>query len=140
MTLFELLAISQDIASRIDVQWGFFITVHMALFGGIVYVDRPLKVPEKWVAMFLYLGFSLVNYTQLHNLVSMLSMSYMDIIAMAENHPDLSFLDQFKRFGPNSAYRHVGLIVACVHVVMAIIVLCSIVFDIKDKDGATDQA
>ena len=138
MTLFELVLISQDIAARVDVQWGFFITVHMALFGGIVYVDRPLKVPEKWVAMILYLGFSLVNYTQLHNQVAMLALSYADILAMAENHPDLGFLDHYEMIFSGRIYRHVNSIIAGVHVVMGIIVLCSIVYDVKE--GGTDQA
>jgi hypothetical protein len=38
MSLHGLIAISQGVSDRIDVQWGSFITIHMALFGGIIYV------------------------------------------------------------------------------------------------------
>ena len=67
MSLFELIELSQNIGFRIDAQWEFFLTVHMALFGGIIYVDRPLRKTEKLVAVALYSGFAVVNFLMLPN-------------------------------------------------------------------------
>ena len=133
MTLYELIDISQGISDRVDVQWGFFITVHMALFGGIVYVDRPLKLAEKWVAMLLYLGFSAVNYLQLHNQFSLLVSSYQDIHAMAANYPNLALLEHYEKLRLSRAYRYINSILAGIHIVMALIVLGSVVYDKKEE-------
>jgi hypothetical protein len=38
MTAYELFDIALGISNRIDVQWGLFITIHLAIFGGIIYV------------------------------------------------------------------------------------------------------
>lgn len=133
MTLYELFDISQGISDRIDVQWGFFITVHMALFGGIVYVDRPLKLAEKWVAMLLYLGFSAVNYYQLHNQFSLLVSAFQDVHAMAADYPSLALVDHYEKLRLSRAYKYVNPILAGVHIVMAFIVLGSVVYDKKDE-------
>jgi len=61
MSAYESLDLYFSIANRIDLQWGLFITVHLALFGGIIYVDRPLRTLEKVGAILLYTGFATVN-------------------------------------------------------------------------------
>jgi len=139
MTLFELIDISQSISDRIDVQWGFFITVHMALFGGIVYVDRPLKTTEKWVAMVLYTGFSTINYIQLRNQFTLLLFSFDDIHTLAANQPRLALLDYYEKLRTSAAYNHVSFLIAAVHVVMLFIVLGSIISDTEKKDEGTDE-
>ena len=79
MTLYELLNLMQNTGFRVDAQWGFFLTVHMALFGGIIYVDRPLKKTEKIVAIVLYSGFALVNYFMLANQIELIHRIYLEI-------------------------------------------------------------
>ena len=79
MTLYELIALSSSIGFRIDAQWGFFLTVHMALFGGIIYVDRPLRKTEKVIAIFLYSGFAFINYFVLSNQLALLQHIYIEI-------------------------------------------------------------
>ena len=56
MSPHELFDLSISIGNRLDIQWGLFITVHMAIFGGIIYVDRPLTRLEKVGALFIYTG------------------------------------------------------------------------------------
>jgi hypothetical protein len=134
MSLYELIIISQGVSDRIDVQWGFFITMHMALFGGIVYVDRPLKPPEKWVAIFLYSGFSIINYIMLSNQFSMLLIAYQDIVSVAVNHADFAILDYYENVFQSGLYRYVKPLIATVHVIMFIIVLVSIILDTEKED------
>lgn len=74
-----MIELSQGIGYRIDAQWGFFLTVHMALFGGIVYVDRPLRKMEKIVAIRLCTGFAAVNYLMLSNQLDLLQTIHTEI-------------------------------------------------------------
>ena len=53
MTFYELVNVAQAIASRIDVQWGFFITIHMALLGGALFLGNAVPKPGKIVAAIL---------------------------------------------------------------------------------------
>jgi len=133
MSLYELIIISQGVSDRIDVQWGFFITIHMALFGGIVYVDRPLKLPEKWVAILLYSGFSIINYVMLSNQFSMLIITYQDIVSVAVNHTDFAIIDYYENVLQSGLYPYVKPLIAIIHVVMFIIVAISIVFDTEKR-------
>ncbi len=47
MTPYELLDLALSLSNRIDTHWALFISVHLALIGGIIYVDRPLSKREK---------------------------------------------------------------------------------------------
>lgn len=133
MSLYELISISQGLSDRIDVQWGFFITMHMALFGGIVYVDRPLKRPEKWVAILLYSGFSFINYLMLNNQFSMLMVIYQDVVSVAGNHTGFAIIGYYENVFQSGRYLYVKPLIAIIHAIMFIIVLVSIIFD-KEKD------
>ena len=62
MSIYELIELAYGINNRLDIQWGLFITVHMALFGGIIYLDRPLRLVEKIPALLIFSGGSFVNY------------------------------------------------------------------------------
>ena len=70
MTLYELFDLATSTANRADIQWGLFITIHMAIFGGIIYVDRPLQRAEKAALLTVYFGFAAINFlmtrSQLH--------------------------------------------------------------------------
>jgi len=133
MSLYELVIISQGVSDRIDVQWGFFITIHMALFGGIVYVDRPLKLPEKWVAIFLYSGFSIINYLMLNNQISLLIITHQDIVSVAVNYTDFALIDHFENVLQSGLHLNVKPLIAIIHVIMFIIVVVSIISDRERK-------
>ena len=61
MNAYELLELANNVNNRIDVQLGLFITIHLALFGGIIYVDRPLRTVEKLFGILIYTGFAILN-------------------------------------------------------------------------------
>ena len=91
-----MIELSQGIGYRIDAQWGFFLTVHMALFGGIVYVDRPLRKMEKIVAIGLYTGFAAVNYLMLSNQLDLLQTIHTEINLNFQGEQS-SLVDLFRR-------------------------------------------
>ena len=130
MTLFELIDLSQSIGFRIDAQWGFFLTVHMALFGGIIYVDRPLKKTEKVVAIMLYFGFALINYLMLAGqleLLQIISHQIYEQLQAAE-----SPLREFYARRSNAAwFDKASAYSVLVHGLMLVIVALTVVFDGK---------
>jgi hypothetical protein len=83
MTPYELFDLMISIANRADIQWGLFITVHMAIFGGIIYVDRPLTRSEKVGALIIYAGFAVINYLVTKNLVEFHHSASQDIARYA---------------------------------------------------------
>jgi hypothetical protein len=83
MNAAELVELALDIGDRVDMQWGLFVTVHMALLGAIVYMDQPLHAIEKVVAFLVYVGFSAINLSQMQNQLSLLDAAYTDIHNLA---------------------------------------------------------
>ena len=65
MSEFQILELLLSVSTKQDALWAIFFSVHMALFGGIIYVDRPLKGPEKLFAITAYLVFALMNFVAL---------------------------------------------------------------------------
>ena len=70
MDWLQLMEIAVSLSNRLDTHWTLFITVHLALIGGIIYVDRPLKRPEKWAAILVYTGFAAINFLMMVNLIN----------------------------------------------------------------------
>ena len=62
MDPYQLLDLALSLSTRIDTHWALFISVHLALIGGIIYVDRPLTKKEKTGAIIIYSGFAVINY------------------------------------------------------------------------------
>jgi hypothetical protein len=85
MTLYQLFDLSLSLSNRIDTHWALFISVHLALVGGIIYVDRPLFVKEKAVAIIVYSGFALLNYFLMRNQTYFLETLYQQIATMKDD-------------------------------------------------------
>ena len=103
------------LGSRLDTHWSLFITVHLALIGGIIDVDRPLTKNEKIGTVFIYAGSALVNYFVMNN------QALKHVIRLAEN--------QYS--------GKMRLFVLLTHLVMFLMVLLSILYD-KPKQKPTD--
>jgi len=80
MTPAEAVNILILIGNRIDIQWGMFITVHLALFGGLLYIDRPLQRMEKLAVLSIYTGFAVVNFLVMKNQIVLMDYTYKDIV------------------------------------------------------------
>ena len=133
MTPYELFDLSISIGNRLDIQWGLFITVHMAIFGGIIYVDRPLTRSEKVGALIIYTGFAVINYLTTRNLLEFFHAANQDI---ARYITDACCRDNFlikqvvaRVEGPG--YRIAQNVLLLSHLAMAVLVVLLIIFDKK---------
>ena len=131
MTFYELIDVAQSVAARIDVQWGFFLTFHLALLGGIVYVDRPLSKMKKGVAVVLYSVFAIMSFRLLRLQQSLLEKAYTDIVALqgdgccaGSQLMEFYVAEVNAGFGARIVYVAVGL-----HLLAFIVVLVSIISD-----------
>ncbi|MFQ3189918.1 MAG: hypothetical protein ACI936_001044 [Paraglaciecola sp.] len=82
MNVSDLLELALSLNSRLDNHWTLFVSIHLALLGGVIYIDRPLRRNEKIVAVLIYSGFALVNYMMMKNSVTFLDSVYLDILAL----------------------------------------------------------
>ncbi|MFT5677236.1 MAG: hypothetical protein ACI808_003188 [Paraglaciecola sp.] len=82
MNIADLLELALSLNSRLDNHWTLFVSIHLALLGGVIYIDRPLRRNEKIVAVLIYSGFALVNYMMMRNAVIFLDRVYLDILAL----------------------------------------------------------
>lgn len=133
MTLYELVDLALGIGNRIDVQIGLFITVHLALFGGIIYVDRPLRPAEKVVGLIVYSLFAFYNYRlMLHQMVLMKNV-YAEINALVDlpcckSSPLAKTFAEIYQKG-TFRYREAGLLIA--HLITFAVVFVSVLLDAK---------
>lgn len=131
MNGFELIELLIAFENRLDVQWGVFITVHLALFGGIIYIDRPLRRGEKIAAMLIYLGFAGVNYLVSIDLAGDIHAVQAEVAKLG----DLPCCDQnllIQRIrqnvdGPASSITQAVLLGS--HLLMLLLVLLSVFYD-----------
>lgn len=140
MTPYEVIDVALSIAGRIEMQWGLFITVHLALFAGIIYVDRPLRIPEKWGAMILYGGFAAVNYGVLATQVGMLEGAYAEATRLLKvpccvDNEILIHMTQELAEGRLSLMNGLLLLI---HGLTFVLVLLSIVFD-RSRSASAPQ-
>ena len=131
MTAYELLDLALSLTNRLDTHWTLFITVHLALIGGIIYVDRPLNTKEKFVTMFIYSGFAYTNYIVMKRQFDFLNSIYEKIHTMKDapcctNNPVITHIvDTYNtQLSLMGTYSILGI-----HLVMFIIVSLSIFYD-----------
>ena len=133
MTPYELFDLSISIGNRLDIQWGLFITVHMAIFGGIIYVDRPLTFSEKVGALIIYTGFAVINYLITSNLFEFFHSANQDIARYATDAccRDNLLVKQVVARVEGPGYRISRNVLLLSHLAMAVLVYLSVIFDKK---------
>jgi len=131
MTLYELLDLNLSTGGRIDVQISIFITVHLAIFGGIIYVDRPLHYNEKIASLIIYSIFAFLNYGIMKIQLD-LSLSLVSEVAKLRNNfccidnATVKYIaDQFN----SGSYVLKEILLTVGHLVFYNMVLLSILFD-----------
>ena len=102
----------------------------MALFGGIIYVDRPLRKTEKIAAVALYSGFALVNYMMLSNQLDLLATMYNEISSNFQNDQTL-LVRYFVERSNAGWFEKADFYSLVVHGVMMVIVILTVIFDKK---------
>ena len=131
MTAYEMIDIIMSLNNRIDVQWGMFITVHLALFGGIIYVDRPLRVTEKSAALIIYAGFAVINYMVMNNQVIQVGHIYHDLVSLSDDLccKSSELIQRMVLEVNNGRLQAIHSILWVVHGLMFVLVVLSIIFD-----------
>ncbi len=133
MSSYELLDLVMSLSTRIDTHWTLFISVHLALIGGLIYVDRPLSKNEKLPAIFIYTGFAVINYLMMRGQIQFLASVLEQIVAIkdepcCQNSSVIAHVDALVKQGNHSKSL---LSINIVHVFMYIILVMSIVIDKK---------
>ena len=133
MTPYELFDLMVSIANWLDIQWGLFITVHMAIFGGIIYVDRPLTRSEKVGALIVYTGFAVINYLITRNLMEFFHSANQDIARYATDAccRDNLLIKQVVARVEGPGYRISQNVLLLSHLAMAVLVTLSVMFGKK---------
>ncbi len=120
----DLVEASLDIADRLDFQWGLFITVHLALFGAVIYVDRPLK---RAGAILIYAGFAALSYRLMLGQVALLEQAYADIATLAS--PDSRLLTHMAAALHDGKLEFASGMIVWGHIIMLGLVVLSLIFD-----------
>jgi hypothetical protein len=131
--IYELINIALSIGNRIDLQWTLFITVHLALLGAIVYIDRPLRKFEKIAALMIYCGFAFINFQQMNNQVLMVGSVYSDVLRLSTEGPNKN-LAIVQRMANEAKLDRSGIqrnVLISSHVFMFLLVVVSVIFDRK---------
>ena len=137
MDIYQLMEIAVSLSNRLDTHWTLFITVHLALIGGIIYVDRPLQKFEKIAAILVYSGFALINYLMMLNQINFLNSLYMDIVTFAtdpccKDSQSVAYISRMQDFG---GFKSTNWVVAAIHIAMYVLVIVSI---LNDKARSTE--
>ncbi len=133
MTPYELFDLMISTSNRTDIQWGLFITVHMALFGGIIYVDRPLTRSEKVGAMIIYAGFALINYLVTRDLIEFHNSTNQEIARYATDAccRDNILVKKVVAHLDGPGYEISQNVLLWSHLFMSVLVTLSVIFDKK---------
>ena len=130
MTVFEVLSVAISTGNRVDIQLGLFITVHLAIFGGILYVDRPLRLPEKIGAIAIYVPFALLHYRIMRQQLNLLTSAYFEVAERAATNDTNNVLLRYiaddvasGRLADLSGILIVG------HITMGLLVVLAVAFD-----------
>lgn len=131
MTPYELIDIAQSVAARIDVQWGFFLTIHMALLGGIIYVDRPLSPTEKTFAVALYSIFAVMNFRVLRLQQTLLESAFDDIVALKDEAccADSQLFDFYVAEVASGFGSRISTVALALHLIAFAVVVLSVLTD-----------
>jgi hypothetical protein len=133
MTPFELFNLCLSIANRLDIQWSLFITVHMAILGGVIYVDRALTLSEKVGVLVIYTGFAVINYLITRDLIELFQSANLDIAQYATDAccRDNHLIKQVVARIEGSGYMITRYVLLLSHLVMAVLVTMAVIFDKK---------
>lgn len=134
MDTYQLIDLATTAGQRIDVQWGFFITVHMAILGGVVYVDRPLRATEKLFAIFLYLGFAVMNYGAMRMLQNMHFSLITDVYQSFDSQSNLAIKQYYQGLVDREYIAKSKMYTFIAHCIATLVVLISIATDKKVKE------
>lgn len=142
MSPYEITYIIVSVGDRIDAQWALFLTIHMALFGAIVYIDRPLRGLEKLAAITFYVIFAIFNYRISIQQQLFYEHAATDLAKFASSAccEDNQIIDYVKSLLDAGQFQFRRLATLAIHLIAAALVIVSIYFDGAFKKSSTMSA
>ncbi len=130
MTPYQLVELTMEAQARLDTSWALFLSIHAALFGGIVYVDRPLRYVEKIVVIISYSAIAYYNYYLTRSSQKLLQSFYQDIASIKEKQKlDLEVINYLEQFVTSSWWWGSYLAAVIVHLTALVIVILAVIND-----------
>ena len=131
MTVYELIDLAVSVNGRLDLQLSLFVTIHLALFGGIIYVDRPLIRSEKVGVLAIYTVFAALSFAMMLHQSSLVAALYEDIARMASdaccvNLRSVEAISSEVRTGRGAI---TAAVIIAVHICFYLAVMTAVVFD-----------
>lgn len=134
MTAYEVIDLLHSIANRVDVQWGLFITIHMALFGGLIYIDRRIKFREKILAAILYSGFAYLNYEVVLAQFEQLLAAYLQVAELATEprYKDNILVQHFAGRVETLSDLPFEMLAIGIHLILFALVILSLIYHVPE--------
>ena len=125
MTQYQIVDLYLQVSTKQDALWAIFFSVHMAVFGGIIYVDRPLRRTEKVFAIAAYLVFALLNFIAVRAGQRLMDALSADLSNLDIDPTETASL--FQMTGQFVAFQET--LTQLIHLVAGALVIGAIVFD-----------
>lgn len=141
MTSYELTMIGLSAGNRIDVQWGLFLTGHLALVGVLLKLGRQFSTLEKVVALTFYSLLVVQNYRVMRIQFHVMRNAYQDIAAMA-GEPCCAGSALVQHIAGDIAsgrFTTAGIVLAVGHVLCAGVVFTAILRRRRLRPSESDQ-
>ena len=130
MSPYELLDVAFMVATRVDVQWSIYITVHLTIFGGLIYMDRPLRFTEKCTGLLTYFGFAILSFRILRTQLLILEQAYLEIAKYTQNVccSENGIILQISTLVADGRFKSNFIFLNYSHIIMALLVVLAIFF------------
>lgn len=130
MTAYELMDIYLSLTTKDDALWTIFFSVHIALFGGIIYVDRPLRRMEKTLAVFAYFIFALLNFFTLRNDQGIMESTVADLMVLQASPNGVNkTVDHIIEIYVTGQEQFMEPVTIGIHVLAGVLAIGAILFD-----------
>ncbi len=131
MTPYELLDLALSLSNRIDTHWTLFISIHLALIGGIIYVDRPLLRNEKIAGVVMYTAFAVLNYIMMKSQAQFLGSVYHQIFEIKDQYccTNNRVIDHVVYMYELGSTSKAIISITIAHIAMYVLLTISIVYD-----------
>ena len=125
MTPETYISIAMETGHRLDTQWGLYISVHLALFGAVLYVRRPLSLPEKLVGIGLYAVFAIYSLRIILSLRDLLERTAHQIrnVHLDGASKDDQVLSYFTSLSNSGHLAQGSISIAAVHLIALMLVI-----------------
>ncbi|MEM7026983.1 MAG: hypothetical protein AAF410_02025 [Pseudomonadota bacterium] len=135
MTAYELVDLATSIGGRLDLQISLFVTIHLALFGGIFYLDRSLNRTEQIFTLLVYSIFAALSYYMMLHQAAMISAIYNDAVKYLSDDccsasEVLARMARELEAGRNTYMR---VVIISIHAFLYLAVVMTILFDGRRK-------